>query len=53
MDKIRRISQHNIQGRQFPQGVNRLFDLINVENEEYIDAFYFALRDTLVCEDIT
>lgn len=35
-----------------PNGSKRLFDLIKFKNEEYKTAFYFALRDTLVCQDI-
>lgn len=29
-----------------------MFDLIRVEDERVLPAFYFALRDTLVADDI-
>lgn len=35
-----------------PAGTTRLFDLVKIKNEIYRAAFYFALRDTLVCENI-
>jgi structural maintenance of chromosome 4 len=30
----------------------RLYDLINIRDVKFMDAFYFALRDTLVCETL-
>ena len=30
----------------------RLFDLIKVQNDDVMPAFYFALRDTLVAKDL-
>ncbi|XP_058798043.1 structural maintenance of chromosomes protein 4 isoform X2 [Phymastichus coffea] len=35
-----------------PENVHRLFDLINVEDQRVLPAFYFALRDTLVAKDL-
>ncbi|KAF4524695.1 hypothetical protein B566_EDAN014296, partial [Ephemera danica] len=35
-----------------PENVPRLFDLVKVEDERVLPAFYFALRDTLVAKDI-
>ncbi|XP_021916758.1 structural maintenance of chromosomes protein 4 isoform X2 [Zootermopsis nevadensis] len=35
-----------------PEGVPRLFDLIRVEDECVRPAFYYALRDTLVANDL-
>ncbi|XP_052868300.1 structural maintenance of chromosomes protein 4 [Anopheles cruzii] len=37
---------------QTPEDVARLFDLIRVEDERVLPAFYFALRDTLVAENL-
>ncbi|KRX04587.1 SMCs flexible hinge [Pseudocohnilembus persalinus] len=37
---------------QAPPGSKRLFDLLKIQKEEYRPLFYFALRDTLVCQDI-
>jgi len=35
-----------------PEGVPRLFDLVKCDSQEIRLAFYFALRDTLVAEDL-
>ncbi|CAB3359778.1 Hypothetical predicted protein [Cloeon dipterum] len=35
-----------------PENVPRLFDLIKVEDERVLPAFYFAVRDTLVANDL-
>lgn len=35
-----------------PKNVHRLYDLIRVEDERVKTAFYYALRDTLVAEDL-
>jgi len=37
---------------QTPEGVQRLFDLIKCDSAEIKLAFYFALRDTLVADDL-
>lgn len=37
---------------QAPPNSKRLFDLLKIKNEKYIPIFYYALRDTLVCENI-
>lgn len=36
-----------------PENVPRLFDLVRVEDESILPAFYFALKDTLVANDLT
>uniref|UniRef100_A0A146KK78 Structural maintenance of chromosomes protein n=1 Tax=Lygus hesperus TaxID=30085 RepID=A0A146KK78_LYGHE len=36
-----------------PENVPRLFDLIKVQDERIKPAFYFALRDTLVADDLS
>ena len=36
-----------------PEGVPRLFDLVTVRDDKFKTAFYFALRDTLVSENLT
>lgn len=36
-----------------PENAPRLFDLIRVADPAVLPAFYFALRDTLVADDIT
>ena len=35
-----------------PENIPRLFDLVRIRNEQYRTAFYFALRDTLVAQDL-
>eukprot|EP01134_Creolimax_fragrantissima_P001134 CFRG1134T1 len=37
---------------KIPEGVPRLFDLVNPLHETYLPAFYFALRNTLVANDL-
>jgi structural maintenance of chromosome 4 len=37
---------------QVPQSSQRLFDLIESKDEKFLNAFYFATKDTLVCDDI-
>lgn len=35
-----------------PRGSQRLFDLIQFKDQKYRVAFYFAIRNTLVCDSI-
>ena len=35
-----------------PANTKRLFDLVRPNNENVINAFYFALRNNLVCESV-
>lgn len=35
-----------------PENVPRLYDLVRVQDEAVRTAFYYALRDTLVAEDL-
>lgn len=35
-----------------PENVPRLFDLIQMENEDFKPAFYYGLRDTLVATNL-
>ena len=35
-----------------PENVHRLFDLVQVKNPAIKPAFYFALRDTLVADNL-
>ncbi|OWZ20701.1 Structural maintenance of chromosomes protein [Phytophthora megakarya] len=46
-------SQH-FRGVTAPSGQQtpRLFDLVKVNDEKYLSAFYYALRDTLVAKDL-
>lgn len=37
---------------QTPEHTPRLFDLVKVKDEEIRQAFYFALRDTLVADNL-
>uniref|UniRef100_A0A182J7N8 Structural maintenance of chromosomes protein n=1 Tax=Anopheles atroparvus TaxID=41427 RepID=A0A182J7N8_ANOAO len=49
MDEYRQYCYSKI---QTPENVPRLFDLIRVEDERVLPAFYFALRNTLVAENL-
>lgn len=44
--------EQKIQKIQTPENIPRLFDLVKVEDEKVRLAFYFALRDTLVANDL-
>jgi len=44
--------QREMQPRDFPQGVPRLFDLVQPAEERFRPAFYHYLRNTLVAKDI-
>lgn len=35
-----------------PENAHRLFDLVRVEDKRVLPAFYFALRNTLVANDL-
>jgi len=35
-----------------PEGVPRLFDLVKVKDACFLPVFYFALRDTLVADNL-
>ena len=35
-----------------PAGSARLFDLIKAKDQKFLNAFYFAVKDTLVAPDI-
>lgn len=35
-----------------PENVHRLFDMIKIQDEDVRTAFYYALRDTLVANDL-
>ena len=35
-----------------PEDVSRLFDLVKVKDKKYLTAFYYALTDTLVANDL-
>jgi len=52
LDKISRLQSDMERPVQTPEGVPRLLDLIKPQKPEYRVAFYFALRDTLVANDL-
>ncbi|SMN21657.1 similar to Saccharomyces cerevisiae YLR086W SMC4 Subunit of the condensin complex [Maudiozyma saulgeensis] len=49
LDKLRNLNTNPI---QTPNDVPRLFDLIQPQQEKFIQAFYSVLRDTLVAKDL-
>ncbi|XP_064614893.1 structural maintenance of chromosomes protein 4-like [Liolophura sinensis] len=52
LDKMQKWKEHAKRKIQTPEGVPRLFDLVKVRDENIRMAFYFALRDTLVANDL-
>nr|CAD7204464.1 unnamed protein product [Timema douglasi] len=52
LEKQERWRQYCNQKIKTPENVPRLFDLIQVQDEQLKTAFYFALRDTLVAQDL-
>ncbi|XP_074046941.1 structural maintenance of chromosomes protein 4 isoform X2 [Macrotis lagotis] len=51
LDKIR-VSEKNMNPIQTPENTPRLFDLVKVKDEKIRQAFYFALHDTLVANNL-
>ncbi|KAI0239488.1 Structural maintenance of chromosomes protein 4 [Lamellibrachia satsuma] len=52
LDKMEKWKNHCNQTLKTPENVPRLFDLVKVNNKDIRPAFYFALRDTLVANDL-
>ncbi|RXG71410.1 Structural maintenance of chromosomes protein 4 [Armadillidium vulgare] len=52
LDKMERFRANTETTIQTPENVPRLFDLIKVKDNRAKTAFYFAIRDTLVANDI-
>ncbi|ESP01741.1 hypothetical protein LOTGIDRAFT_176437, partial [Lottia gigantea] len=52
LDKMARFKEQAARKIQTPENVARLFDLVNVNDEAVLPAFYYALRDTLVAKDL-
>lgn len=52
LDKMVKWREHAANTIKTPENVPRLFDLIRVKDDEIKSAFYFALRDTLVANDL-
>uniref|UniRef100_T1J4U1 Structural maintenance of chromosomes protein n=1 Tax=Strigamia maritima TaxID=126957 RepID=T1J4U1_STRMM len=52
LDKMERWIGHANARINTPENVPRLFDLVRVNDKRISPAFYFALRDTLVAEDL-
>ncbi|CAK9829684.1 Structural maintenance of chromosomes protein 4 [Anthophora retusa] len=52
LEKQQRLLSRCKQKIQTPENVPRLFDLIRVEDEKVLPAFYYGLQDTLVANDL-
>ncbi|XP_076350696.1 structural maintenance of chromosomes 4-like protein gluon [Tachypleus tridentatus] len=52
LDKMERWIPYTKQKIQTPENVPRLFDLIEVKDTRVLPAFYYALRDTLVANNL-
>uniref|UniRef100_A0A7M4FW58 Structural maintenance of chromosomes protein n=1 Tax=Crocodylus porosus TaxID=8502 RepID=A0A7M4FW58_CROPO len=51
LDKMSEWTQH-MSKIQTPENIPRLFDLVEVKDEKILPAFYFALRNTLVANNL-
>ncbi|KAL9928219.1 structural maintenance of chromosomes 4-like protein gluon isoform 1-T1 [Glossina fuscipes fuscipes] len=51
LEKVKHLEKHSNRF-QTPENAPRLYDLIRVEDERVLPAFYFALRNTLVATDL-
>ena len=52
LDKIAWVESKINEGNSKYNNAERLFDLVKIKNNKFINAFYFALRDTLVANDL-
>lgn len=52
LEKQQRLLSRCRQKIQTPENVPRLFDLVHVEDERVLPAFYYGLQDTLVANDL-
>ncbi|RLU17701.1 hypothetical protein DMN91_009937 [Ooceraea biroi] len=52
LEKQQRFLSKCRQKIQTPENVHRLFDLVKVEDERVLPAFYYGLQDTLVAQDL-
>ncbi|KAJ0171837.1 hypothetical protein K1T71_012600 [Dendrolimus kikuchii] len=52
LDKQQHLVQSYKRKVTYPENAPRLFDLLRVKDERVLPAFYFALRDTLVANDL-
>ncbi|KAI5644664.1 SMC proteins flexible hinge domain-containing protein [Phthorimaea operculella] len=52
LDKQDHLWQYVDQRGRYPENVPRLFDLVKVRDDRVRPAFYYALRDTLVANDL-
>nr|XP_033323654.1 structural maintenance of chromosomes protein 4 [Megalopta genalis] len=52
LEKQQRLLERSKQKIQTPENVPRLFDLIRVEDERVLPAFYYGLQDTLVADNL-
>ncbi|KAH9645434.1 hypothetical protein HF086_006460 [Spodoptera exigua] len=52
LDKQEHLKQVYAARHTYPENVPRLFDLVKVKDERVLPAFYYALRDTLVANDL-
>ena len=52
LEKVSWVERYFTQNYNCPQGTQRLYDLVNFTDKRLQNAFYFALRDTLVTNSI-
>ncbi|XP_078522984.1 structural maintenance of chromosomes protein 4 isoform X2 [Lissotriton helveticus] len=51
LDKMK-VSEKNMDKIHTPENIPRLFDMVKIQDEQIRPAFYFALRDTLVADNL-
>lgn len=52
LDKMSSWEKQRVKPFSCPQHSKRLFDLVQSKDDIFLNAFYYALRDTLVAENI-
>ncbi|CAH2098225.1 unnamed protein product [Euphydryas editha] len=52
LDKQTHLIKHYQNKTTYPENAPRLFDLVKVNDERVLPAFYYALRETLVAKDL-
>ncbi|XP_070539333.1 structural maintenance of chromosomes protein 4-like [Ptychodera flava] len=52
LDKMKTFEKHATTKIDTPENAPRLFDLVKVQDEKLLTAFYYALRNTLVANDL-
>ena len=52
IDMCKKQEPNRLKNFVHPNKSHRIFDLVKSKDDKYLNCFYFALKDTLVCDDI-